>query len=149
MKIHLRLIEKEQSQKTKDGAEVLDKNNIYNKQTSVDSLKTNDIYGVAGDDNIFNDTPNLLNGVTETATNNNIENTSFLSPRKKKAKAVTKPKRTKTQEIMPGNLSTGMLPSTSTSLPDDINNVLTKQEKVDGISLSVSDEQYQIYLIET
>lgn len=129
----------------------------YNKQTNNDTLKPIAIYAANGD--IFNETSNLLSDVAVIATNNNIENTSFLSPRKRKTNSKSKPKKTKTQANMHDNLSVMQLPSTIgsiqnsetlvTSLPVDINKILPKQEKADGISVSVSDEQYQIYLIET
>lgn len=164
----MRLIEKEQTQKIKDDAETIIYSgdcNIapefkikYNKQTNDDTLKPIAIYGVAANGDIFNETSNHLNNDVAIINTNN--NTSFLSPRKRKTNTNTntksKQKKTKAQDNMHDNLSVLQLPSTIgsiqnsvTSLPDDINKMLPKQEKSDGISVSVSDEQYQIYLIET
>lgn len=171
LKIHLRLLEKEQTQKRKDEAELVDSMVIYsedcntasdykikyNKQTNDDTLKsTNIIYGdAANGDIIFNGETNLTE-VTATATNNNIENLTLRSPRKRKPKSNLKQKKGKMQEVMHGNLSE--LPSTIgsiqnsetivTSIPVDINKMLPKQEKDHNITVSVSDEQYQIYLLE-
>lgn len=159
LKIHLRLIEKEQqTQKRKDDAEIIDSMAIYNKET----LKPNVIYGdaVNGGD-IFIETSDLMSEVAATTTNNNVENTSLRTPRKRKPKSNVKQKKSKTQDSgHHETLSVLQLPSTigsvqdaenlvTPSIPVDINKMLQKQEKVEsGITVSVSNEQYQIYLLE-
>lgn len=173
LKIHLRLLEKEQTQKRKDDAELVDSMMTYsedcntasdykikyNKQTNNDdTLKSSNImYGdAANGDIIFNVTSNLIE-VTATATNNNVENVTLPSPRKRKPKSNLKQKKGKIQESMQ-SLSVLQLSSSTigniqtsetlvTSIPVDINKMLPKQEKDHNITVSVSDEQYQIYLL--
>lgn len=164
LKIHQRLIEKEQTQKIKDEAEIADSMAMYNedcnnKPTNSDTIKPNAMYGDAANGDIFIETSNLLNEVTATATNNNIENTSLRSPRKRKSKSNVRQKKIKAQENVQESMSVLQLPATIgslqnsetlvTSMPGDISKMLTKPQKVDGISVSVSDEQYQIYLLGT
>lgn len=160
LKIHLRLIEKEQTQKIKDEADsmAIYNEDCNNKLTSNnDPSKPNVTYGDAANSDIYIETSSLLNEVAATATtNNNIENTSFRSPRKRKSKSTLKPKKAKAQENI---MSVLQLPSTIgrlqnsetsvTTIPGDISKMLPKPQKVDGIAVSVSDEQYQIYLLGT
>lgn len=167
LKIHLRLIEKEQTQKLKDEAEIAENMVIFNedcsnlpgykikycKQTNDDTLKSNVVYGdAANHGDIFHETSNLLTEVASTAINNNTENENFISSRKKRSKSNVKPKKSKTQQNMHDNSSTNLLqlPSTNlgnlqnsetlvTSTPVDINKIIPKQEK--------PEDQYQIYLL--
>lgn len=167
----MRLIEKEQTQKIKDDAEIAENMVAYNedcntlpgykmkysKQTNNDPSKPDVIYAANGD--IFNNTSNLLNEVVPSATSNNVANTTFLSPRKKRSKSNVKQKKNKTQDNMLSNLSTTVLQLTSTNLGSmqnsetlvtstaDVNKIIPKQEKPDGIT--IGDEQYQIYLLES
>lgn len=146
---------------SEDGTIASEYKTKYNKPTNNDTVKLNAVYGVAANGDIFNETSSHLSNVVVTASNNNIENASLLLPRKRKTKSNAKQKKTKTQGNMhDDNLSVLQMPSTigsiqnsetlvTSSLPVDINKMLPKQEKVDGISVSVSDEQFQIYLIET
>lgn len=159
LKIHLRLIEKEQSQKLKEEAVIVDSMVISNKPEN-DTIKSNIIYAHAANGDIFNETSNLLNGgVTVSVTNNNIETTNVPLPRKRKPRATIKQKKNKLQENVQNSLSVFQLPSTVgsiqnsdnlvTSIPVvDINKILSKSgEKVDGVSVTGSDEQYQIFLL--
>ncbi len=169
LKIHLRLIAKEQ--KLKDDAEIVDHQLvIYNENATTttspdktnkqsnDPVKSNIIYSNAANGGIFSETSSLLKEmVPTTTTNNNIESNNFRTPRKRKAKSTVKQKKvTITTQNLNENLSVFQLPSTIdsmqhstgtlvTSIPIDINKMVPKQEKVD--SISVSEDQYQIYLL--
>lgn len=95
--------------------------------------------------------------------NNNIEDANCLLTRKRKSRNATsaKQKKNKISGNMHSNLSTimqspsnttGKLQNTEgliTSIPVDISNIILKQEKSDGIITAVSDDQYQIYLLES
>lgn len=174
LKIHLRLIEKEQKLKDSESV-IVDSMAIYNENSAAlvdgtkpimdnDAVKPNIIYGnAANNGDMFSETSNLLSeAASVTMSNNNVENANFRSPRKRKPKAAVKQKKVKIQDIggvVHDNLSVFQLPSTVgsiqnsetlvTSIPVvDLNKILSKSsDKVDGVTVSGSDEQYQIYLL--
>lgn len=166
LKIHLRLIEKEQTQKLKEETEIVDGIAVYNENTAAadytctkqinnGTIKANIIYGDATAGDIFNDASNVGNEVATTATNNNIEGGNFRSPRKRKPKSAPKQKKSKPQESLHDNFAVFQLPagiqnseSIVGTMPVGISKILPKPDKTEmGVTVAVAEEQYQIFLL--